>query len=276
MNGWITLHRKIQDHWIWQDAKNFQRWVDLIMMARWETSQAKTRFGKAKVMLQRGQLVTSIRTLMHRWKTSSKCVTDFLSDLENEDMIQCDPHKKYTVITICQYDLYQHNMDSGEEEEEPEPDSAVEERNRLRKERRVRAPIKQDNNNKNITTKNSSISSSAREKNLKFFNDLKNSEKEIGQAAASLKCEEKLVLEMLDDFFNEINFKETDHDSLSHFKKHFFDWARIYLQNNRNNGTGKQKAKSKRGGAETATNQYDPRRGTPAGDHSSQDYGKSF
>jgi len=42
MRGWIKLHRKIQEHWLYQEKRKFSRfeaWIDLLMMMNHEDSK---------------------------------------------------------------------------------------------------------------------------------------------------------------------------------------------------------------------------------------------
>ena len=32
MTGWIKIHRKIIDHWIWADSKRFKWWLDILLL----------------------------------------------------------------------------------------------------------------------------------------------------------------------------------------------------------------------------------------------------
>ena len=29
--GWISLHRKIRDHWVWKDPIKLKWWIDILM-----------------------------------------------------------------------------------------------------------------------------------------------------------------------------------------------------------------------------------------------------
>ena len=59
-----------------------------------------TRFGNSSVPLERGQIVTSIRRLMHRWGTNSRYVKEFLNLLENEKLIVCESCRAEAAKTI--------------------------------------------------------------------------------------------------------------------------------------------------------------------------------
>lgn len=33
MSGWIKISRKINEHWLWEDANKLKWWIDLLLMA---------------------------------------------------------------------------------------------------------------------------------------------------------------------------------------------------------------------------------------------------
>lgn len=106
--GWITLHRKIQDCWIWEEDEPFDRrsaWIDLLLLANHE--DAKVFFDGDLITVQRGQRITSIRKLAERWKWSRTKVTKFLDILEKDGMITRRSDTKKTLLTIENYGIYQ-------------------------------------------------------------------------------------------------------------------------------------------------------------------------
>lgn len=114
LQGWIKLHRKIQDHWLLQEERKFSKyeaWLDLLMMANHENK--KTVLGNEIIEVQRGQRITSLRKLCHKWNWSNTKVNHFLTLLQNDGMIKVKSDSKKTVITIVNYDVYQ-----GRENEE--------------------------------------------------------------------------------------------------------------------------------------------------------------
>ena len=69
--GWIKLHRKITDHWLWED-KPFARgqaMIDLLILAGYN-DQPKYVDGNLETV-ERGSMVTSIRRLCDRWGWSN-------------------------------------------------------------------------------------------------------------------------------------------------------------------------------------------------------------
>ena len=112
--GWISLDRKIQEHWVWEDkpfAKG-QAWTDLLMMANHEDK--KVSLGNEIITVKRGSRVTSMGKLASRWGWSRKKVYSFLNQLESDRMIERKSDTKKTVVTIVNYDDYQRVRNAKE------------------------------------------------------------------------------------------------------------------------------------------------------------------
>ena len=104
-NGWINLHRCIQEHWIWKDAHRFKWWVDLLLRA--SHKDTKVLIDGSLMECKRGQFITSLGKLAEEWMVSRDTVRRFLDALENDTMIARVSTHKMTQITICNYDSYQ-------------------------------------------------------------------------------------------------------------------------------------------------------------------------
>ena len=105
--GWISIHRKIENCAIWDD-KPFARgqaWIDLLLIANHEN--VDTFHDGKPVVVGRGQKITSIKYLAERWGWSRHKVSDFLNYLEKNNMIIQKRDTKKTLITIVNYDAYQ-------------------------------------------------------------------------------------------------------------------------------------------------------------------------
>lgn len=122
--GWIKLHRKIQDHWIWQEKRKFSKaeaWIDLLMMVNHEDK--KVPLGNELILVKRGQRITSIRQLCDRWGWSNTKVTQFLKMMQTDGMVTVKSDTKKTVITIENYDVYQSRKDEKTTENSHEDDT---------------------------------------------------------------------------------------------------------------------------------------------------------
>jgi len=262
--GYVLIYRNMKDHWLWRDPKKYLRWNDLLMDAAWETHY--TIFGNSRVMVERGQLVTSIRTLMHQWGTNSRYVSDFLELLESEHMIVCETKKTYTIITIVGYDEQQRGLGNGYNDAKPPLPPPVMEQKRLHQESREGSLSKEDNNINN----NSSIS--IEEQNFKFVELIKNDDGLLKEARLTLGCGNEEILELLEVFMHDSNFKSKRYPDFDAFKGHFINWSREYIR--KEQAYGKRKSPKTREG--NSTNRLDSRRGHNAEDHKAEDYDGAF
>lgn len=115
--GWIKLHRKIQDHWIYQEERTFSRyesWLDLIMLANHKDN--KTLIDGELITVEKGSFITSKRKLSIRWKWSNTKVDNFLKLLEQDGMIEQKSDTKKTVVTIVKYEVY-HELEKEKRHE---------------------------------------------------------------------------------------------------------------------------------------------------------------
>ena len=111
--GFIKLHRKLQECWIWEIDKAFDErsaWIDLLLSAN--HTDVKIPFNGELVLVERGQFITSVRKLSEKWKWNKDKVLKFLRLLESDKMIKRDSDKFRTLITIENYDIYQDKKDA--------------------------------------------------------------------------------------------------------------------------------------------------------------------
>jgi hypothetical protein len=112
MAGWIKIHREIIDHWLWSDDRKFKWWIDLLLMANYESN--KMLIGNNLIECNRGQLIRSLDGLARRWMVTKKTVRTFLMLLQKDAMIKIENVKFCTRITICNYDKYQEVVNDQE------------------------------------------------------------------------------------------------------------------------------------------------------------------
>ena len=277
LKGYITVDRSIQIHWLFDDDHKFKRWLELVMLANW--SRGFARNGNHRALLERGQAIISVRFLMHRWKTNGRYVIDFISELEREKMIECKRKKSYTIITIKDFDQYQRNDAVQSSGQNASIDNEDLEHIGKHPEQHDRSPHEEE---KRII-KNNNLSNNTREESLVvieskmnftvsgYCEELKSSDASIEQAMLALRCDKKCVLELIDIFLHEMQFQSKVHTDFNDFKKHFINWAKIQLQNEKRNGTGGQKQPGN-----SPDNQFKRRRGTDVGNHKASDYGGPF
>lgn len=105
--GFIALHRSLQDHWIWTD-KPFawgQAWVDMLMLANHKDNLMV--IDGSLTTVKRGEHITSLRKLGEKWGWSTTKVKNFLNTLTEQKMVTYESNSKKTVYKIVNYDAWQ-------------------------------------------------------------------------------------------------------------------------------------------------------------------------
>ncbi|MCO6217284.1 DnaD domain protein [Staphylococcus epidermidis] len=108
MTGWISLHRSIQKHWLFEEKRKFSRfeaWIDILMMIN--HTDNKIMHDGDLITVKRGQRITSLRQLGERWSWSITKVDKYLKILESDGMLDVKKDTKKTVLTVVNYDDYQ-------------------------------------------------------------------------------------------------------------------------------------------------------------------------
>jgi hypothetical protein len=111
--GYINLHRKIREHWLWEDPVKFQWWVDILMECNY--TERKVNIGGTLLECKRGESLNSLKTWAKRWRVDMGKVRRFFKFLDNEHMIETVSEVKTTRLRVCNYDTYnnpQHANDT--------------------------------------------------------------------------------------------------------------------------------------------------------------------
>ncbi|WP_311271058.1 hypothetical protein [Sphingobium sp. WCS2017Hpa-17] len=116
MSGYYLMARGWQDNPIFGREEYSRRdaWVWMIEQAA--HTERKVGIAGKTFTLQRGQFSSSLRYMAKAWGWDEAKVRRFLSRAKNENMIDAATDAGQTVITICNYDVYQapsRNGDAG-------------------------------------------------------------------------------------------------------------------------------------------------------------------
>ena len=114
MEGWIKLHRRTEQHWVWKDPRKAIAWIHLLFRANYEDK--KVLIDGEEVLVPRGSFLTSIRKLSGEIPLSIQETRTFLRVLESNTMINTVATHKLTQITVCKYEEYQTNQHSEDPE----------------------------------------------------------------------------------------------------------------------------------------------------------------
>lgn len=114
MKGWIKLHRKIKNHWLWDDPEKLKRWITILLEVNY--TEGKMPLGNKIIDVKRGSSTNSIRTWSALFKCGSKATTNFFDLLESDGMITRKTLGKgkhsTTLISITNYEEYQTDKET--------------------------------------------------------------------------------------------------------------------------------------------------------------------
>jgi hypothetical protein len=106
--GWISIHRGIQDNWLWKDEREFSRleaWLDILLNVN--HSPKKVLIKNTLIEVGRGESLRSLDTWGKRWNWNKSRVRRFFNLLQKDSMIVTKNVRVTTLLTVCKYDSYQ-------------------------------------------------------------------------------------------------------------------------------------------------------------------------
>jgi len=106
--GYISLFRKIQDHWIWDDkpVSKGQAWVDMLLWASHRDREVPITDGF--VQIKTGEFIRTLRQMGEAWGWSKNKVSHFLKQGQDSGMITIKTGTKATHVSIINYESYRN------------------------------------------------------------------------------------------------------------------------------------------------------------------------
>lgn len=173
--GWISVHRKITENWIWEEKpfSKGQAWIDLLLMVNHQDN--KTLMDGKLVVVKAGFRITSLRKLSERWGWSTWKVKNFLELLQSDEMITYKTNTKKTVINIVNYSSYQ-----SDEKRKPNTDQTQ----TKQPPNTNQTPTKTNNNDNNENNENNV---NKKQSVLSFISDFSKDDSELLDALLGFK-----------------------------------------------------------------------------------------
>jgi len=104
MEGWIELHRKFIT-WEWfHDSKMVHLFIYILLSANYTEKQWQG------ITIKRGQLLTGLNSLSKNTSISVQSLRTCLSKLEKTGELTSKSTNKYSILTVCNYELYQGSI----------------------------------------------------------------------------------------------------------------------------------------------------------------------
>lgn len=121
MSGWISIQRKIREHWIWQDPVKLKWWLDILLTVNHTSS--KVNIGMQLFDCEKGQSIMSLQSWAEKWGVSKDTTRNFFVLLEKDGMISTENLKKTTRLTVCNYETYQSGLHDEQTPSERKPNA---------------------------------------------------------------------------------------------------------------------------------------------------------
>lgn len=117
MNGWVKLHRKSLDHWLYNESRPHTRreaWEDILLLANHENT--KVMIEGELIECKTGQSVMSLKSWAKQFKWTIQQVRTFFSLLQKDEMLHIEGLRKTTRVTVCNYVNYQYEQHTNNTE----------------------------------------------------------------------------------------------------------------------------------------------------------------
>lgn len=119
MSGWIKTHRSIKEHWLYEPNRPRtyrEAWEDILLNVNWE--KKKVLINGKLIICDKGQSLNSINTWASIFNWSYAKVRHFFRLLENDEMITTQGMQYTTMLTVCNWDIYQSDTTSEKQTED--------------------------------------------------------------------------------------------------------------------------------------------------------------
>lgn len=113
--GWVKLHRKICNSFVWTNADQLKLWLLILMKASHDNH--RFLFNGKQVDVSSGQLVTGRDALAFEFndgvsrdhRVVARTLWRWVKQFEKEKMLSIESTAQYSVITVINYGLYQES-----------------------------------------------------------------------------------------------------------------------------------------------------------------------
>lgn len=227
--GWISIHRELQEHWLWQEKREFSKleaWFDILLTVN--HSEQKTMIKNTLFTVKRGESIKCLNTWATRWNWNKSKVRRFLILLEKDKMIVTKSEQKTTRLTVCKYDSYQDTRNASETQ--------------MKRKRNASETQVTPNNNVNNINKENKENNDVEEENT--FHDVDNLKKHYLSKEKVLKAvinDKRNNVKDLQDLKNKLNLHCEDLNQQGRHSEKWLEFTRYFINSLR---SGKFKNKT--------------------------------
>lgn len=112
MSGFVSIHRSLLGHVAFRNDAEAMAFAWMIARAQWKAG--RVRYKDRVIDLKRGQLAVSVRDMAAAMDRDKAWVERLWKRLKAETMIETVSEAGVSVVTICNYDVFQGERDTFE------------------------------------------------------------------------------------------------------------------------------------------------------------------
>lgn len=103
--GYISLHRQIRKHWVYENPEYLKIWVEFLLLASFKNHESL--INEELIGLKRGQFIYGRNSFSERLNISEYRLRKFIKMAKACNMIRQVKRAKYSIITITNYINFQ-------------------------------------------------------------------------------------------------------------------------------------------------------------------------
>lgn len=111
-NGWIRIHRKLQDKAFYKKPHYLALWIHILLKANHQ--EKEFLWNNKTIKIKRGQFITGRRQLQSEIKVNQHKIDRILNFFKTEHQIEQQMFPKFRLITIINYNKYQQSEPQNE------------------------------------------------------------------------------------------------------------------------------------------------------------------
>ena len=127
--GYVKLWRKIEEWGWYKNSFTVHLFVHLIINANYKDSEYMG------YIIKRGQMVIGRKLLSKSTGISERSIRTSLNHLKSTNEVTIKPTNKFSIVTICNYEIYNSLIDQTDQQTDQQPTSN---RPHLKKEKKER------------------------------------------------------------------------------------------------------------------------------------------
>ena len=109
--GYIKLYRTITDSWVFAHPEKLKVWIWFLTKASFKSRYISLNVGNGQsiIGLKTGEFVFGRNTAANELCMPGSTIYKIIKQFEDEGMVKIRSSNKYSIITICKWDAYQHD-----------------------------------------------------------------------------------------------------------------------------------------------------------------------